>query len=77
MLWRAKASSVSQVGLDVATRSVLFPSMGGVSFPGVVSAGGSLVANRRLHRLLFVYTPTDATSPASEVYGTTTGGNIV
>jgi len=36
--------------------------MGGVSFPGVLSAGGSLVANRRLHRLLFVYTPTDVTS---------------
>ena len=43
---RAKASSVSPVGLDVATRSVLFSFMGGVSFPGVVSAGGSLVANR-------------------------------
>jgi len=36
--------------------------MGGVSFPGVLSAGGSLVANRRLHRLPFVYTPTDVTS---------------
>jgi len=41
---------------------VLFFFMGGVSFPGILSAGGSLVANRRLHRLLFVYTPTDVTS---------------
>jgi len=43
---------------------VLCSFMGGVSFPGVLSAGGSLVANRRLHRLLFVYTPTDVTSMA-------------
>jgi hypothetical protein len=62
MLCRANVSSVSQVGLDAATPSVLFSFMGGVSFPGVISAGGSLVANRRLHRLLFVYTPTDLTS---------------
>jgi hypothetical protein len=63
MLCRAKASSVSQVGRDLPAVSVLFSFVGGISFPGVLSAGGSLVANRRLPRLLFVYTPTDVTSP--------------
>jgi hypothetical protein len=43
--------------------------MGGVSFPGVLSAGGSLVANRRLHRLFFIYTPTDVTSPNAAIAG--------
>src|SRR5207247_9755078 len=50
MLCRAKLSSVSQVGLDAATDSVLFFPTGGVSFcSGVDRARGSL-ANRRLHR---------------------------
>jgi len=44
--------------------------MGGVSFPGVLSAGGSLVANRRLHRLFFIYTPTDVTSLWSKDHAT-------
>src|SRR5262245_32325825 len=39
--------------------------MGGVSFPGVSAPVVRLVDNRRLHRLLFVYTPTvTARSPA-------------
>jgi len=53
---------LSHAGLDSVPVSVLFSFMGGVSFPGVLSAGGSLVANRRLHRLFFIYTPTDVTS---------------
>ena len=32
---RAKASRISQVGLDATPRSVLFSFIGGVSFPGV------------------------------------------
>src|SRR5216683_807020 len=59
---RASASRLSHTGLDSVPVSVLCSFMGGVSFPGVLSAGGSLVANRRLHRLLFVYTPVDVTS---------------
>src|SRR5215472_9261153 len=62
MLCRAKTSSVSQVGLDAATPAVLFSFMGGVSFPGVPAPVVRWSTNRRLHRLLFVYTPTDLTS---------------
>jgi len=53
---------LSRAGLDSVPVSVLFSFMDGVSFPGLLSAGGSLVANRRLHRRLFVYTSTDVTS---------------
>src|SRR5262245_51483329 len=62
MLCRAKTSSVSQVGLDAATPAVLFSFMGGVSFPGVSAPVVRWSTNRRLHRLLFVYTPIDVTS---------------
>jgi len=47
MLCRAKASSVSQVGLDVATLSALFFLTGGVSFCSGVHAPEVLTANRR------------------------------
>src|SRR5262245_14544726 len=76
MLCRAKTSSVSQVGLDAATPAVLFSFMGGVSFPGVSAPVVRWSTNRRLHRLLFVYTPTDVTSasllmnPSDEPSGT-------
>src|SRR5207244_4419839 len=50
MLCRAKASSVSQVGLDAATDSVLFFPTGGVSFCSGVDAPAVRWANRRLHR---------------------------
>src|ERR671919_743046 len=50
MFSRANASSVSQVGLDAATVSMVFSLTGGVSFCSGVDAPEVLDANRRLHR---------------------------
>src|SRR5262249_40125756 len=59
MLCRANVSSVSQVGLDAATDSVVFSLTGGVSFCSGVDAPEVLDANRRLHRLhSFTHLPT-------------------
>ena len=41
---------------EMSHRRLNFTERDGPASPGVLSAGGSLVANRRLHRLLFVYT---------------------
>ena len=70
---RPKASSVSQVGLDAAT--VLFSFMGGVPSLASLVPVVRLVANRRLHSLLFVYTPNDVTSGG--YLGITTNRSIV
>src|SRR5207247_257881 len=62
MLCRAKASSVSQVGLDAATDSVLFFLTGGVSFcSGVDRARGSF-GEPKVTPPFLVYTLSDVTS---------------
>src|SRR3989442_9304272 len=64
MLCRAKVSSVSQVGLDAATDSVLFFPTGGVSFcSGVDRARGSF-GEPKVTPPFLVYTLSDVTSPA-------------
>ncbi len=64
MLCRAKASSVSQVGLDAATDSVLFFLTGGVSFcSGVDRARGSF-GEPKVTPPFLVYTLSDVTSGA-------------
>jgi hypothetical protein len=71
MLCRAKASSVSQVGLDAATDSVLFFPTGGVSFcSGVDRARGSF-GEPKVTPPFLVYTLSDVTSerPSSFVVG--------
>jgi hypothetical protein len=62
MLCRAKASSASQVGLDVATNSVLFSLTGGVSFCSGVDAPEVLDSEPKGTPPSFVYTPPDVTS---------------
>jgi hypothetical protein len=62
MLCRAKASSVSQVGLDAATASVLFSFTGGVSFCSGVSAPEVLDSEPKVTSPSLVYTPSDLTS---------------
>src|SRR5437867_8596951 len=63
MLCRAKASSVSQVGLDAVTIVVLFFVTGGVSFcSGVDRARGSY-GEPKVTPPSLVYTPSDLTSP--------------
>src|SRR5437867_333544 len=62
MLCRAKLSSVSQVGLDAATDSVLFFPTGGVSFcSGVDRARGSF-GEPKVTPPFLVYTLSDVTS---------------
>jgi hypothetical protein len=62
MLCRAKLSSVSQVGLDAATDSVLFFPTGGVSFcSGVDCARGSF-GEPKVTPPFLVYTLSDVTS---------------
>src|SRR5213083_1810414 len=62
MLCRAKLSSVSQVGLDAATDSVLFFLTGGVSFcSGVDRARGSF-GEPKVTPPFLVYTLSDVTS---------------
>src|SRR5213592_3980831 len=62
MLCRAKTSSVSQVGLDAATDSVLFFLTGGVSFcSGVDRARGSF-GEPKVTPPFLVYTLSDVTS---------------
>src|SRR5438874_5573912 len=62
MLCRAKASSVSQVALDVTTDSVLFFPTGGVSFcSGVDRARGSF-GEPKVTPPFLVYTLSDVTS---------------
>src|SRR2546426_9169806 len=62
MLCRAKASSVSQVGLDAVTIVVLFFVTGGVSFcSGVDRARGSY-GEPKVTPPSLVYTPSDLTS---------------
>ena len=64
MLCRAKLSSVSQVGLDAATDSVLFFLTGGVSFcSGVDRARGSF-GEPKVTPPFLVYTLSDVTSGA-------------
>src|SRR5437867_12244554 len=64
MLCRAKTSSVSQVGLDAATDSVLFFPTGGVSFcSGVDRARGSF-GEPKVTPPFLVYTLSDVTSDA-------------
>src|SRR2546425_2063776 len=66
MLCRAKLSSVSQVGLDAATDSVLFFLTGGVSFcSGVDRARGSF-GEPKVTPPFLVYTLSDVTSAAAE-----------
>src|SRR5438094_3527040 len=66
MLCRAKLSSVSQVGLDAATDSVLFFLTGGVSFcSGVDRARGSF-GEPKVTPPFLVYTLSDVTSPARD-----------
>ena len=62
MLCRAKASSVSQVGLDAATNSVLFFLIGGVSFCSGVDAPEVLDSEPKVTPPSLVYTPSDLTS---------------
>src|SRR5262249_33429605 len=70
MLCRAKTSSVSQVGLDAATDSVLFFPTGGVSFcSGVDRARGSF-GEPKVTPPFLVYTLSDVTSPPPDHYGT-------
>src|SRR5207249_9628514 len=70
MLCRAKASSVSQVGLDAVTIVVLFFVTGGVSFcSGVDRARGSY-GEPKVTPPSLVYTPSDLTSLASVIRGT-------
>src|SRR5439155_8304919 len=65
MLCRAKLSSVSQVGLDAATDSVLFFLTGGVSFcSGVDRARGSF-GEPKVTPPFLVYTLSDVTSAGS------------
>src|SRR5437899_7620141 len=65
MLCRAKVSSVSQVGLDAATDSVLFFPTGGVSFcSGVDRARGSF-GEPKVTPPFLVYTLSDVTSDGS------------
>jgi carbohydrate phosphorylase len=62
-LCRANASRLLHTGLDSAVPSVLFSFTGGVSFGGRSQRPRfGFVVTRRLHCLLFVYTPTDVTS---------------
>src|SRR2546422_11480420 len=66
MLCRAKASSVSQVGLDAVTIVVLFFVTGGVSFcSGVDRARGSY-GEPKVTPPSLVYTPSDLTSHVAE-----------
>jgi hypothetical protein len=60
---RAKASSVSRVGLDAATDSVLFLITGGVSFCSGVDAPEVLDSEPKVTPPSLVYTPSDLTSP--------------
>jgi len=62
MLCRAKTSSVSQVGLDAPTDSVLFSFTGGVSFCSGVSAPEVLDSEPKVTPPSLVYTPSDLTS---------------
>src|SRR5262249_13082086 len=62
MLCRANASSVSQVGLDAATDSVLFFVTGGVSFCSGVDAPEVLDGEPKVTPPSLVYTPSDLTS---------------
>src|SRR2546425_12066809 len=65
MLCRAKLSSVSQVGLDAATDSVLFFPTGGVSFcSGVDRARGSF-GEPKVTPPFLVSTLSDVTSTAA------------
>src|SRR5437870_11788429 len=69
MLCRAKASSVSQVGLDAVTIVVLFFVTGGVSFcSGVDRARGSY-GEPKVTPPSLVYTPSDLTSAGSGLKG--------
>jgi hypothetical protein len=65
MLCRAKASSVSQVGLDAAPASVLFLVTGGVSFCSGVDAPEVLDSEPKVTPLSLVYTPSDLASSAA------------
>src|SRR2546428_5147009 len=66
MLCRAKLSSVSQVGLDAATDSVLFFPTGGVSFcSGVDRARGSF-GEPKVTPPFLVYTLSDVTSDGGD-----------
>jgi len=67
MLWRANPSSVSQVGLDAATDSVLFFVTGGVSFCSGVDAPEVLDSEPKVTPPSLVYTPSDLTSKATNV----------
>jgi hypothetical protein len=62
MLSRAKASSVSQVGLDAGADSVLFFPTGGVSFWSGVGAPEVLDSEPKVTPPSLVYTPPDGTS---------------
>lgn len=62
MLCRAKVSSVSQVGLDAATTSVLFFVTGGVSFCSGVDAPEVLDSEPKVTPPSLVYTLSDLTS---------------
>src|SRR5207244_2934421 len=67
MLCRAKLSSVSQVGLDAATDSVLFFPTGGVSFcSGVDRARGSF-GEPKVTPPFLVYTLSDVTSQSFDL----------
>src|SRR5947209_4566504 len=65
MLCRAKLSSVSQVGLDAATDSVLFFLTGGVSFCSGVDRARDSFGEPKVTPPFLVYTLSDVTSPAS------------
>jgi hypothetical protein len=56
MLCRAKASSVSQVGLDAAPHSVLFSLTGGVSFRSGVGTPEVLDSEPKVTPPSLVYT---------------------
>jgi hypothetical protein len=62
MLCRANASSVSQVGLDATTDSVVFSFTGGVSFCSGVGAPEVLGSEPKVTPPSLVYTPCDDTS---------------
>ena len=70
MLCRAKASSVSQVGLDAVTIVVLFFVTGGVSFCSGVDAPEVLDSEPKVTPPSLVYTPSDLTSRPFEPGGT-------
>ncbi len=68
MLCRAKLSSVSQVGLDAATDSVLFFPTGGVSFCSGVDRARVSFGEPKVTPPFLVYTLSDVTSPTDVAY---------